>query len=79
MDSCFSGMLLGASNNMNVPCVDGDWMGRAYPVAWQITPVVWGGDQAQLLPTAISDGNGNTMVHVCLVSNDIRLLTTCYP
>jgi len=26
------GMILGASSNMNIPCVDGDWMGRAYPV-----------------------------------------------
>ncbi|KAJ7584873.1 hypothetical protein C8J56DRAFT_137101 [Mycena floridula] len=56
------GLLLGASCNMNIPTVDGDWMGRAYPVAWQITPVVLGGDRAQFLPTAISDGNGNTML-----------------
>ncbi|CAK5262863.1 unnamed protein product [Mycena citricolor] len=56
------GMLLGASSNLNVPTVDGDWMGRAYPVSWQITPVVIGGDQAQFLPTAIADGNGNNMI-----------------
>lgn len=56
------GMLLGASNNLNVPTVDGDWMGRAYPVSWQITPVVLGGDKAHFLPTAIADGNGNNMV-----------------
>lgn len=56
------GLLLGASTNMNIPTVDGDWMGRAYPVAWQITPVVLGGDKAQFLPTVIADGNGNTMV-----------------
>ncbi|RDW56380.1 hypothetical protein BP5796_13202 [Coleophoma crateriformis] len=31
------GMILGASTNMNIPTVDGDWMGRAYPVAWQTT------------------------------------------
>ncbi|KAJ6515387.1 hypothetical protein C8R45DRAFT_888175 [Mycena sanguinolenta] len=56
------GMLLGASNNLDVPTVDGDWMGRAYPVSWQITPVVLGGDKAHFLPTAIADGNGNNMV-----------------
>ncbi|THH13801.1 hypothetical protein EW146_g6457 [Bondarzewia mesenterica] len=56
------GMLLGASTNMDIPTVDGDWMGRAYPVSWQITPVALGGDQAHFLPTAISDGNGNEML-----------------
>ncbi|KAJ7838246.1 hypothetical protein B0H14DRAFT_3109634 [Mycena olivaceomarginata] len=57
-----AGMLLGASNKLNVPTVDGDWMGRAYPVSWQITPVVLGGDKAHFLPTAIADGNGNNML-----------------
>lgn len=28
------GMILGASSNMDVPVVDGDWMGRAYPTKW---------------------------------------------
>lgn len=56
------GLLIGASTNMNIPTVDGDWMGRAYPVAWQITPVVHGGDKAQFIPTVIADGNGNVMI-----------------
>ena len=34
-------MTIGASTNMNILTVDGDWMGRAYPVAWQTTPVVF--------------------------------------
>ncbi len=55
------GMILGASCNMDIPCVDGDWMGRAYPVAWQVTPVV-GEDGPQFLPTGIADGNGAQMV-----------------
>ncbi|VDB97465.1 unnamed protein product [Peniophora sp. CBMAI 1063] len=54
--------LLGASANMNVPVVDGDFMGRAYPTAWQVTPVVLGGDQAHALPNALADGNGNVVV-----------------
>ncbi|KAJ3719783.1 hypothetical protein C8R42DRAFT_671796 [Lentinula raphanica] len=56
------GLILGASTNMNIPTIDGDWMGRAYPVGWQITPVVWEGERALFLPTAISDGNGNHMI-----------------
>ena len=35
------GMILGASSYMNIPTVDGDWMGRAYPVAWQTSLVVF--------------------------------------
>ncbi|KAI0029784.1 hypothetical protein K488DRAFT_55600 [Vararia minispora EC-137] len=55
------GFLLGASCNMDVPTVDGDWMGRAYPTGWQTTPIVLGGDGAKAMPNAISDGNGNVM------------------
>ncbi|KZV63899.1 DUF917-domain-containing protein [Peniophora sp. CONT] len=55
------GLLLGASAHMNIPVVDEDWMGRAFPVSWQITPVVWGGDGAQFIPQVIADGNGNVM------------------
>ena len=53
-------MILGASSNMNIPCVDGDWMGRAYPVAWQTTPVVFE-EKPVFLPSTICDGNGNVM------------------
>ena len=55
------GMILGGSSNMNIPCVDGDWMGRAYPVAWQTTPVVFE-KKPVFLPSTICDGNGNVMV-----------------
>ncbi|RDW94463.1 actin-like ATPase [Coleophoma crateriformis] len=54
------GMILGASTNMNIPTVDGDWMGRAYPVAWQTTPVVFE-KKPVFLPSTICDGNGNVM------------------
>ncbi|VDB99599.1 unnamed protein product [Peniophora sp. CBMAI 1063] len=54
--------LLGASANMNVPVVDGDFMGRAYPTAWQVTPVVLGSDQAHALLDALADGNSNVVV-----------------
>ncbi|KAJ3879103.1 hypothetical protein F5051DRAFT_404095 [Lentinula edodes] len=62
------GLILGASTNMNIPTIDGDWMGRAYPVAWQITPVVLEGERALFLPTAISDGNGNHMLMLSATS-----------
>ncbi|CZR52674.1 related to D-amino acid hydantoin hydrolase (hydantoinase) [Phialocephala subalpina] len=54
------GMILGSSTNMNLPTVDGDWMGRAYPVAWQTTPVVFE-EKPVFLPSTICDGNGNVI------------------
>jgi DUF917 family protein len=56
---------------MNIPVVDGDYMGRAYPVAWQVTPVVWdpeGDRNALFLPTSITDGNGNSLVRLVLMT-----------
>ena len=35
------GLIIGASSNMSIAAVVGDWMGRAYPVSWQTTPVVY--------------------------------------
>src|SRR5690242_12092404 len=55
------GLVLGASSNMNVPCVDGDWMGRAYPTKWQTTPVVFGEREIVFAPVCVADGNGNTL------------------
>ena len=52
-------MILGASTNMDVPAVDGDWMGRAYPTKWQTTPVVFNERSPIWAPIAMSDGNGN--------------------
>ncbi|OLN83092.1 Hydantoin utilization protein A 4 [Colletotrichum chlorophyti] len=51
------GLIIGASTAMDIPSVDGDWMGRAYPVSWQTTPVVYE-KKAMMVPTCISDGNG---------------------
>jgi DUF917 family protein len=56
------GMTLGASTNMDIPCVDGDWMGRAYPTKWQTTPVVFNERQPIWSPICIADGNGNVVV-----------------
>lgn len=55
-------MILGSSLNMDLPAVDGDWMGRAYPTMWQTTPVVFNERSPIWAPTAMSDGNGNVVV-----------------
>jgi N-methylhydantoinase A/oxoprolinase/acetone carboxylase beta subunit/DUF917 family protein len=55
-------MILGSSLNLNVPTVDGDWMGRAYPTMWQTTPVVFNERRPVWCPAAMSDGNGNVVV-----------------
>jgi DUF917 family protein len=55
------GLIIGASTAMDIPAVDGDWMGRAYPVSWQTTPVVYE-KKAMMIPTCISDGNGRIIV-----------------
>ncbi|RSL72752.1 hypothetical protein CEP54_000695 [Fusarium duplospermum] len=57
-----TGLLLGSSAQMDVPTVDGDWMGRAYPTKWQTTPVVFKERETIWSPIALSDGNGNVIV-----------------
>jgi DUF917 family protein len=54
-------LVIGASTALDIPAIDGDWMGRAYPVSWQTTPVVFE-KKAMMIPTCISDGNGRIMV-----------------
>ncbi|KAJ0383107.1 hypothetical protein COL922a_011155 [Colletotrichum nupharicola] len=55
------GLILGASTNLDIPTVDGDWMGRAYPISHQTTPVVFE-KKATMIPSCISDGNGRIML-----------------
>ncbi|EPE09772.1 hydantoinase [Ophiostoma piceae UAMH 11346] len=56
------GMLLGASTVMDLPVVDGDWMGRAYPTKWQTTPIVFNERSPIWCPIAMSDGKGNVLL-----------------
>lgn len=63
------GMILGASVNMDLPCVDGDWMGRAYPTKWQTTPVVFNERQPVFCPLSMCDGNGNNIVMTSATSD----------
>ncbi|CAH0053900.1 unnamed protein product [Clonostachys solani] len=55
------GLIIGASSALDIPAIDGDWMGRAYPVSWQTTPVVFE-KKAMMVPTCISDGNGRIIL-----------------
>ncbi|KAM5370621.1 hypothetical protein ACJZ2D_008447 [Fusarium nematophilum] len=55
------GLIIGASTALDIPAIDGDWMGRAYPVSWQTTPVVFE-KKAMMVPTCISDGNGRIII-----------------
>ncbi|KAI1110840.1 hydantoinase [Nemania sp. NC0429] len=69
-------LLLGASSNLDIPAVDGDWMGRAYPTKWQTTPVVFGERSPIFAPVAMADGNGNVLV-MPTASSDFHVERIC--
>lgn len=54
-------MLAGCSAYLDIPVIDGDFMGRAYPTGWQTTVNVFDeGDRGEMsLPNAMCSGNGN--------------------
>lgn len=54
----FKGLYCGASTKMNIPVIDADLMGRAYPTHNQILPCALS-DGPILGVTSVSDGNGN--------------------
>ena len=62
-------MILGASTIMDLPVVDADWMGRAYPTKWQTTPVVFNERSPVWCPIAMCDGNGNVVTMVSVRSD----------
>ncbi|KAA8616942.1 hypothetical protein PtrSN002B_008068 [Pyrenophora tritici-repentis] len=66
------GLVLGASTNMDIPCVDGDWMGRAYPTKWQTTPVVFNEREIIFAPVCVADGNGN-VIYVPTAASDLKV------
>jgi len=53
-------LAIGSSKCSNIPVLDGDFMGRAYPTMWQTTPSVLEG--IHYLPSLMTDGNGNKML-----------------
>lgn len=56
-------MLAGSSRYLDLPIVDGDFMGRAYPTGWQTTVQVFdSGERAEMtLPNAMVSGDGSNM------------------
>lgn len=59
--------LVGSSRFFDVPVIDGDWMGRAYPTYWQTTLAVHA--PGELVPCAIDSGDGKSILMV-KTSND---------
>ncbi|ORX40324.1 putative hydantoinase [Kockovaella imperatae] len=57
-------MITAASNKLNLPVLDGDFMGRAYPTGWQTTPIVYDtGDRGEMmLPCGIASGDGSSII-----------------
>jgi len=56
-------MLPGASCYLDIPVIDGDFMGRAYPTGWQTTVNVFDkGDRGEMtLPNAMTSGDGTNV------------------
>ncbi|KAL3443378.1 hypothetical protein BJX65DRAFT_199400 [Aspergillus insuetus] len=51
---------LGVAASFGAFCIDADYMGRAYPTAWQITPNVYGTPKGEaLVPMTIASGDGS--------------------
>ncbi|KAJ5387880.1 hydantoinase/oxoprolinase [Penicillium cosmopolitanum] len=51
---------LSVAAHYEVPCVDADFMGRAYPTTFQITPNVYGPPSGDaLIPNTIASGDGS--------------------
>ncbi|WVR06716.1 hypothetical protein IAU60_003748 [Kwoniella sp. DSM 27419] len=57
-------MVSGASSDLNVPVIDGDFMGRAYPTGWQTTVNVYAKDDrgTMVLPSLMDSGDGNQII-----------------
>ncbi|CAH2354927.1 hypothetical protein CLIB1423_19S02806 [[Candida] railenensis] len=54
----FKGLYCGSSTNLDIPVIDADLMGRAYPTHSQILPCAIS-DEMYLTVSSVSDGNGN--------------------
>lgn len=69
-------LYMASSAKLNVACIDGDFMGRAYPTLWQVTPYALQASPEEdidlFTPLAISDGNGNTSI---VASSESMLMT----
>ena len=57
----FKGLYCGSSTKLNIPVIDADLMGRAYPTHHQILPCAVSKDM-YLTVSSVSDGNGNNFL-----------------
>jgi DUF917 family protein len=62
-------LLVGCSKVFDVPTVDADWMGRAYPTYWQTTLCVY--ETGELTPCAIASGDGKTILMTKTTNDEI--------
>lgn len=54
---------MSSSSRLNIPVVDCDLMGRAYPTHWQTIPVVYTDpNECFYTPLVFGNGNGNTLI-----------------
>ena len=72
-------LIAGSTKYLNLPIIDGDFMGRAYPTGWQTTPNVYDkGNRAEmLLPAAMCSGDGSTVVFVILMFTSLLPCVFC--
>lgn len=63
-----------SSIKLDIPVLDLDFMGRAYPVGWQVTPNVHDPTNKglRILPCCIASGDGSLMVSLPLFTRTIR-------
>lgn len=57
----FKGLYCGSSTKLDIPVIDADLMGRAYPTHSQILPCALS-DEMYLTVSSVSDGNGNNFL-----------------
>ncbi|KAJ9248981.1 hypothetical protein DTO207G8_7049 [Paecilomyces variotii] len=55
-------LMWGSSKYYNLPCVDGDLMGRAYPTFEKVTSFIKANHINDLLPASLSSGDGINMI-----------------
>ncbi|CUM68153.1 uncharacterized protein PRCAT00005870001 [Priceomyces carsonii] len=69
-DNGLQGLIIGG--HLNIPVLDTDLMGRAYPTMWQTLPTVFSCDSRAFSHAASCDGNGNNLL-MTSAKNDMQL------
>ncbi|OAX80456.1 hypothetical protein ACJ72_05210 [Emergomyces africanus] len=74
-------LIWASSKYYNIPCVDGDLMGRAYPNFEKMTSFIESTDINRLLPVALSSGTGRNVIIPATQPNvqaaDYAIRSTC--